>query len=323
MNRIFTRLFLLAISGSIASCMGEGELVRMKYFPDYSSASAVEVVKDKIYMMGDDASYAMILNTAFDSIGRIEISSFTDKRIDRSVKHDIESSTIIKDSILLWMGSGSKVTRNTGWMLNIKTGDTIKKNLDAFYALLQSSGIKDLNIEGFTYTPQTIVLANRGNKSYPKNELIFLGHNFLDTTISHTVQIVKAGFQPKGAKGFTGISGLTYSKKFDRLFATVSTESAKSKVEDGEIGKSYLWIFDDISAKRRFTAINPSRIIDLSEIDRRFTGHKIESISILNETEKEVRFVLVSDNDNGTSTIFEFRTGNKPLAREGSTIWDL
>lgn len=297
--------------------------MRVKYLPDYSSASAVEVYGDTIIMMGDDAAYALLLNRQWDSIGRIDIVASNEKRIDKAIKHDIESSILIKDSVLIWLGSGAKETRRKAWKYNIKNRDTQQLDLSALYQQISDAGIKELNIEGMAYTPQLMILANRGNLSYPKNELIFLNHNFLDTSVTHAIRIVKAGFQPEGEKGFVGLSGLCYSRKYDRVFAIASTEYTKSKVEDGEIGKNYLWIFDDISTKRNITAINPSRIIDLNGIDARFTGHKIESVSILEETEDEITLVMVADDDNGTSTVFEFKTDNSPVKHEGSTIWDL
>lgn len=320
MNRSYLFIFF---SSLLFSCMGEGELVRLKYLPNYSSASAVEFHNDTIFIMGDDAPYALLLNTKLDSVGRIDIVPFNEKRINKAIKHDIESSAIINDSLLIWLGSGSMITRNKAWRYHLKTGDTIQIDLSFLYEQLSGAGIKELNIEGVVYTPQLIILANRGSLSYPKNELIFLNHNFLDSSFKNPIRIVKAGFQPLGADGFVGLSGLSYSGKYDRVFAVASTERTKSKVEDGEIGKSYLWIFDDISTKRNFTAINPSRIVDLNAIDPRFESHKIESVTILEENEQEVKLLLVADDDNGTSTIFIFKTSNLPVNHKGSSIWDL
>ena len=103
---------------------------------------------------------------------------------------------------------------------------------------------------------------------------------------------------------FSGVSGLDYSDRSDRLFLTVSTENTYSSFADGTIGKSYLWIIDNISSKRRLAAINPNRIIDLESIDKRFEGHKIESVCIFAETKRLYRLALVADDDTGTSILF-------------------
>jgi hypothetical protein len=91
----------------------------------------------------------------------------------------------------------------------------------------------------------------------------------------------------------------------DRLLLTVSTENTYNITQNGTIGKSYLWIIDNISAKKNMTAINPSKIIDLEELDERFKGHKIESVCIISEDKNETQLVLVADDDNGTSVLFK------------------
>jgi hypothetical protein len=75
-------------------------------------------------------------------------------------------------------------------------------------------------------------------------------------------------------------------------------------MDDGAIGKSYLWIIDNISKRKNDAAINPDRIIDLEEINPVFNGQKIESVCLVRDTKKSVTLVLAADNDNGTSTIF-------------------
>ena len=103
---------------------------------------------------------------------------------------------------------------------------------------------------------------------------------------------------------FNGVSGLAYSAKTDKLLITVSTEDTRNNIDDGTIGKSYLWIVDNISAKKKWKAINPNTIIDLEEVDSRFKGQKIESVCILQEDEKSFTLLLAADNDNGSSTLF-------------------
>ena len=110
---------------------------------------------------------------------------------------------------------------------------------------------------------------------------------------------------------FSGVSGLDYSFKSDRLFITVSTENTYSSHADGEIGKSYLWIIDYFASKRRLSAINPSRVIDLEELDSRFKGHKIESVCITGETESHYQLAMVADDDKGTSILFQLSISKK------------
>ena len=103
---------------------------------------------------------------------------------------------------------------------------------------------------------------------------------------------------------FNGVSGLAYAKQTDKLILTVSTEDTRNSLDDGAIGKSYLWVVNSISTKKNWKAINPNRIIDLEEIDPRFKGQKIESVCIIKETKNFMYLVLAADNDNGSSTLF-------------------
>ena len=148
------------------------------------------------------------------------------------------------------------------------------------------------------------MLANRGNKSYPINQLLIADTNFWNTNNQHNVNIIQLQRQTDTAS-FKGVSGLCYSKQNDQLIMTVSTEDTRSAYEDGTIGKSYLWIIQNISSKLNSMSISPDKIIDPETIDPRFKGQKIESATIIEETKDMMRLVLVADNDDGTSTIFK------------------
>jgi hypothetical protein len=76
-------------------------------------------------------------------------------------------------------------------------------------------------------------------------------------------------------------------------------------MDDGAIGKSYLWIIKNISAKRKWKAINPDQVIDLGSIDPRFNGQKIESVCVMKETKDLFHLVLAADNDDGSSSLFK------------------
>ena len=97
---------------------------------------------------------------------------------------------------------------------------------------------------------------------------------------------------------------MSYSYKSDRLIMTISTEDTHNALEDGAIGKSYLWIFKNISSKRRWKAANPSQVIELDAMDARFKGQKIESVCITSETRDFLHLVMAADNDDGSSTLF-------------------
>lgn len=120
------------------------------------------------------------------------------------------------------------------------------------------------------------------------------------------IRIMKLGANIDTAS-FSGVSGLDYSYKSDRLFLTVSTENTYGTQTDGTIGKSYLWMIDNISSKKRLSAINPSRIIDLEDLDDRFKGHKIESVCVISENKTDYQLALVADDDKGMSVLYRIK----------------
>ncbi|HEX4877240.1 MAG TPA: hypothetical protein VFV31_11260, partial [Chitinophagaceae bacterium] len=185
---------------------------------------------------------------------------------------------------------------------NKKSKDSLR--LDTFYQRLLLSGINELNIEGATAIPGHFVLSSRGSKGYRKNHLIITDKRFWEKQSLCSIHTMLAGTNTDSST-FSGISGLAYAGKSDRLLLTVSTEDTRNAIDDGAIGKSYLWFISNFSAKRRWKAVNPDKIIDLETIDPRFKGQKIESVCITKETTDFLHLVLAADNDNGSSTLFK------------------
>jgi hypothetical protein len=275
---------------------------------DYPSASAIAYFDNKVYMMGDDASHLLITDTDFKVLDTITFFNSATKRIPKLTKQDPEAATIMvvnKIPMLLLVGSGSLAPlRSYCWIINLITKEKSTVSLDTFYKRLQAAGIKDLNIEGVATIPGGFVLSSRGNKAYQKNHLIFTTPDFWLDQTNAGISIAKVGVN-KDTVMFNGISGLEYSPLTDRLLLTVSTENTYTTLEDGDIGKSYIWVINDISKKREYSGINPSRIIDLETIDSRFINQKIESICIISESKKQTNLILVADDDKGGSSMFK------------------
>lgn len=301
MIRYFLILFYIIFT---ASCGNKNILEEEKTFPSYPSASGIETMSNKFYIMGDDAKNILILDSSLNKLDSISLYPFSEQRIPKSVKSDLESITITKDNQLLLLGSGSlSPYRNIGWLINTTTKEKQFLHLDTFYRRLQLNGLEELNIEGACSIPGSILLSNRGSKGYPKNHLILTNEKFWQQQEGAAITTISIGGNNDSTK-FSGISGLSYSNKSDRLVLTVSTEDTKNNIDDGAIGKSYLWIIKNLSSKKKWKAINPDKVIDLESIDPRFKGQKIESVCIFKETSGFLHLTLVADNDNGSSTIF-------------------
>jgi hypothetical protein len=283
------------------SCKEKESPVIMKTL-NYPSASAVEYVNGKLYVMGDDATKMIVLDTNFNVVDSIKLFDYTANRIPKDVKHDIESMMLHDDSTILLLGSGSlSPFRDSVWLVNINAKTKEGSSIELFDNLIVEMGIKEVNIEGIAGTYDDIILVNRGHLGYPENNLIITSNIFSTGSIKISKSKVNHN---TNSSSFQGISGLTCSKS-GALIMTASTEKTASTFEDGEIGKSYIWITNNISIAPTPSEIKSDKVIDLEEIDHVFQGQKIESVTILNETKESLRLVLVADNDNGSSTIFK------------------
>ncbi|MBL7730837.1 MAG: hypothetical protein JNM88_06635 [Chitinophagaceae bacterium] len=302
-HRFLISLFLIALFLA-PGCSNEHILKEVKTLDLYPSASAIEYTNGRFYIAGDDASYILIADSSFAIVDSIALYSFSNQRISKAVKPDIEAAAITIDQQLLLTGSGSlSPYRNIAWFINpdSKVKDSIR--LDTFYNRLLVNGIKEINIEGCCFIPGSCLLANRGSKGYPKNQLVFAHPLFWQRQSQSPVSTALLGVNSDSSL-FSGVSGMDYAPESDRLVLTISTEDTRNSLDDGAIGKSYLWIIKNISSKRKWSAINPDKIIDLEKVDTRFKGQKIESVCVIKETKSFIHLALVADNDKGSSTLF-------------------
>jgi len=296
----------LIVLFSILSCVGKDKMpdIQMKKLNDYPSASSIEYYDGKLYLMGDDATKLLVLDTNLNIVDSIPVISYPENRIPKDIKPDLEASALNGDNLFLF-GSGSlSPYRNFAWRLNLKTNDNDSINLQPLYLKIKEQGIEQINIEGACFVSGKLILVNRGNKGYPHNHFIITDEKSWTTNIGIQISIIPFEIQ-KDTASFKGISGLCYAKESDQLIMTVSTEDTRNSYTDGTIGKSYLWIIENISTKINDKALGNIRVIDLENIDSRFKGQKIESVTVIKETDKLIYLALVADNDNGSSTVFK------------------
>ena len=302
--RYIIRVLCLAL---VCSCHNtELTISETKLLADYPSGSALSFLDERLYLVGDDAPELLVMDERLNVIGSSILFETNEKRIQKKIKQDLEAMAIIQVrslASLLLVGSGSTEQRR---FCQLITPGNLKElyDLGGFYKRLKAAGIKDVNIEGAASIPGGVVLASRGNKSFPWNYLVFTDKLFFKNPDSADFTLIRAGTNSDTAF-FNGISGLEYAPGSDKLLLTVSTENTYNSFNDGSIGKSYLWIINDITTRKRLTHINPDRIIDLEKEDTRFKGHKIESVCILKETRSEMELVLAADDDKGQTLLFK------------------
>lgn len=297
--------YFIVVLFFIFSCGQRGNLssIEIKNL-DYPSASSIEYVDGKLYVMGDDATNLLILDTGLNIVDSIPLLSYSEKRISKDIKPDLEASALNGDTLFLF-GSGSlSPYRNFGWKHNLKSKDNDSINLEPLFLKAKDLDIEQINIEGACFVSGKLILVNRGNKGYPQNHLIITDEKFLNNDSSFQLFIIPFAAQ-KNLASFKGISGLCYARESDQLIMTVSTEDTKNSYEDGAIGNSYLWIIDNISTKINSRALGSKRVIDLEYIDARFKGQKIESATVIGETDDLIHLAMVADNDDGSSTVIK------------------
>ena len=305
MRKIGKIYFFVFISLLILSCNTKQNLetIEIKKL-NYPSASSVEYYDGKLYLMGDDATKLLVLDTNLNIVDSSPIISYAGNRIPKDIKPDLEASALNGDNLFLFSSGSLSPYRNFGWKHNLKTKDNDSINLEPLFIKAKNLGIEQINIEGACFVAGKLLLANRGNKGYPHNHLIITDEKFLNNDSSFQIFIIPLAAQ-KDIASFKGISGLCYARESDHLIMTVSTEDTKNSYEDGAIGKSYLWIISSISTKITDKALGSKRVIDLEYLDSRFKGQKIESATVIKETDKLIYLALVADNDDGSSTVFK------------------
>ena len=306
---MLTRLlfFLVIISGATTCSDPVSKLTTVKILPGYPSGSGLAYHNGRIYIVGDDAAYILVLDSLLNVIDSIRIVESSEKRIAKERKPDTEALAIIKNNnsaTMLALGSGSlSPSRDSCYVLNLPGNEIKKYGLDSFYTRLKYSGMSTLNIEGAASIPKGLLLANRGNKSFPRNHLIATSDIFWKNQSTADITLIETA-NNSDTSTFSGISGLDYSFISDQLFMTISTENTFSVHEDGEIGQSYLWIINDLSSKMNLHRLYPDKIINLSNIDQRFNKQKIESVCILSEDNTEKVLILTADDDKGGTVLF-------------------
>jgi hypothetical protein len=289
------------------------ELTDFKELTDYPSASGIECFEDKVYLVGDNAKDILVLNKKWKKPEYIPLFEAPGNSIPKNEKADLEALTLLqidKKPYLLAVGSGSTAKRNKGVLINLKNNQPQMLDFTVFYERLKATEIKDLNIEGVAYVHDYIVMVNRGNTTNPTNYLIITNPNFWKKQKDALIQIIRIDFGDSAPRGL-GISGITYSDYHEDLFLTISTEDTPNAIDDGRIGKSYLGVIENLYRKigREKEKMKVNELIHLASADDRFTGFKIESVSIQSEKDHSIKLQLVADNDTASSFLFKVWLG--------------
>ncbi len=289
-------------------------LLKFLLLADFPSGSSINYYDEKFYLIGDDASQILILDKDYGKIDSIRLFNYPEKRIPKPEKAELEASTLVRvngKNHLLVLGSASREERKRVTLIPL-LGISLQEppftlcNYSEFIGRLISSGIEEINIEGVTEIADHILLANRGNVSSPKNQLIITNNYFWERQKESSVNILQL-LSPATVSGFIGVSDLFYLKSNDVLLLTLSSEATKNSYEDGKIGDSYIGWINDITQKIENPELKLDGLINLSDVSKEFNGEKIEGLCAESVTNEACILHLVSDNDKGESKLFKVK----------------
>ena len=271
----------------------------------YPSASAIEYYDDRLYVLGDDATGLLVLNTSFEVMEKVPLTKDSAQRISKELKHDIESAAIVsaKNGVQLFaLSSGVTPNRNYFFQAELpltKNYSFRTFSYQQFYQNLQA--IPEINIEGIAVVNGKWLFANRANQKQRDN-IFIVADSLLFLRSDRKLRLQKVNLN---TKNIVGISGLYYLPARDKLLFTASEEQTTNAFEDGAIGDSYIGWIDEYSTKIRASLVQPSTLINLRVADKSFEAQKVESLCVERITDKGIIAYLVADNDNGISTFFK------------------
>jgi hypothetical protein len=289
------------------------EFVKSLLLTEFPSGSSINFYKDKLYLIGDDATHILVLDKEYQRLDEIALFKFDGKRISKEEKIDLETSTILTlNSIdyLLVVGSASRKKRKRILLIPLEspTGKTLPieaVKIKAFAERLEQTGMAEVNIEGSCVIGTQLILSSRGNRANPVSFLIRTNYTFWQNQEDALISIASIQL-PLDAPAIT-VSELNYDKPKDILLLTFSMEATDNAYEDGAIGESYFGWITEITKKINQDNVHVEGLIKLSDVHDSFKGEKIEGICIEDHNTEHMIAHLISDNDLGESKLFKLR----------------
>lgn len=245
------------------------------------AASGLHYENNNIFLIADNSNY---LYTYLIAEKRLQKRLLYDRnghteRVPKARKLDLESIFKYNDTFYIF-GSASTKNRNHLFKLRIRNTDPVIHQpwTDTFNTVKESLSIadEDLNIEGSFIYQNHYYLFNRGNGPAGKNGIIQVDLNLKDS--AQFFPVVLPRFE-KGTAGFTDAILVDNS-----IYFLAAIEGTESTYEDGEKGGSLLGKID----------LETKQVQDLTMIS---TTHKFEGITLMEEDERKLVFLLCEDPD--------------------------
>ncbi len=284
-------------------------LLKFLLLSDYPSGSSINYHDGLLYVIGDDASKLLVLDSNYNEINTVSFFDHQEKRIPKAKKADLETAVILDvngQESLLALGSAATKERERGVLLPLPFADNQPQHIVYTSFIKRLHQIPEMNIEGAAIAGDHLILSNRGNENHPVNHLIVTATDFWKRQEDAPITVSKL-INPFPVAGFAGVSELCYVEQEDVLLVILSSEATGNAYDDGTIGDSYIGWVKDVSQKLNGKDISLDNIVNLSDIDPAFKGEKIEGICLAAVKDKDWYLHLVSDNDQGASKLFHIK----------------
>jgi hypothetical protein len=288
------------------------EFLDSLFLTEFPSGSSINYYKNKLYLIGDDATHILVLDKAYKKLDEIKLFNFEGKRISKDEKVDLETSTLLtleSDDYLLVIGSASRKKRQCLFLVPlVKINEILPVEIvkiNTFIERLEQTAIAEVNIEGSCVVGDQLILSSRGNRTNPGSVFIITDSIFWEHQKKASISVLPVEL-PTGAPAMT-VSELNYDPVKDLLFLTFSNEATDNAYEDGAIGESYLGWMINVTEKLKKEKVTVDGLIKLSDVHATFVKEKIEGICIETYDSHGMVAHLISDNDRGESRLFKLK----------------
>lgn len=243
-----------------------------------TAPSGLWYTQNVLFVISDSSHFLYQYDIAKKLLLKFPLVKEAKENIEKAEKPDLESITQYGNQLIM-LASGSTEKRNSMFTLDLGSDALKSQDLTALYQKLKDVGSfsdDQLNIEGAIYVNQTMLLFQRGNSKNSQNGIfIILNHQedgirFVPISLP-TLDDVETTFTDAILVG-------------DTIYFLACAENTTSTYEDGEVLGTILGIMH-------------APTFEIIEVHLLSEHQKFEGITLYNETESELEFLLCEDND--------------------------
>lgn len=252
---------------------------------EIGAASGIHYQEGDLYLIGDNSAYLYQYHLATKTLGKIQVLSRGEgepvDNIPKIDKPDFESLCFYQNALYMF-GSGSTKKRNTLVRYDLVSQKLSEQDLGELYAKFIDEAFIDqdnLNIEGVIFTGKEWLFFNRGNGCLGKNGIFKVAGKELTPTVH--VQFIPIDLLAIDHVLSTFTDAVRLENK---IYFLATAEDTVSTYEDGSVLGSCIGCMELDSFEIKF-------------IQQISSSHKFEGITIYEQREDGITFLLCEDKD--------------------------